>query len=314
MEYDVVLMVTPDKIPLLKTSYEYLIHNLGANIIFLVGSTKCKEEIEKNFYKENRIVFLDEDQVFPGLNYKVIKNLLELICGDSHRTGWFFQQFLKMAFAYRSEHEYYLVFDSDTVPLNPIAYFDHLDKPSFITKKEYYQDYFNTIDTLFNGRVKRVDKNISYISENMIISKSIMIGMIEEIMKNDLLIGESFYEKIMYAIDKRVIMNTGFSEYETYGNYVMTVYPENYRNIKLRTQRLGSFLFGTIPTKAQLEWAAKDYDIISFEEHGKQWLIKKTKSEKIRSRYTAKELFDKYIKISNFLDLLRGRSVVRIDD
>ncbi len=313
MKYDAILMVVQDKIPLLKTSYPYLCSNLGAERIFFVANIKCKQEIEKAF-GNNRIEYYNEDEIMGGLTLSKIKSYLEDLCGDSHRAGWFYQQFLKMAYAYRSRNDYYLIFDSDTVPINRINYFGKDERPNFITKIEYHKPYFDTLDKLFDGEIKRLDKNISYIAENMIINRNIMIEIIDRIMSNQNLVGDTFYERILNAINLDVVMYTGFSEFETYGNYVSTLYPGMYNRIRLKTQRMGSFLFGTEPTKEQLEWAAKDYDIISFETYGRTWLSKKTKSERIRERYTAKEIFDKYIWMYYLWESIRGREVIKYED
>lgn len=313
MNYDVIMMVIPDNIHLLKISCPYLSRNLGADRIIFVANKSCREIINETFLNESGILFLDEETVLQGMTLARIKDILKERCGDPSRAGWFYQQFLKMAYADICANDYYLVFDSDTIPLNPIPYFDKDGKPQFITKVEYHKPYFDTMKVLFNGEVDRVDKAVSYIAENMMINKKIMIEIIDKIMDNENLNGSTFYERILNAIDKKVVYGTGFSEFETYGNYVMTYYPDDYNKIKLRTQRRGSFLFGMDPDSDQLEWAAHDYDIISFEKYGNKWLENKTKSESIRKKYEAKELFDKYIWISHLWDRIRGREVIKYE-
>ena len=314
MKYDVVLMVTIDKIPLLEISIPYIIKNLGADKIYLVANKECENPIKDTFKNYKSVNFINEDNLYEGMTLNSIKEILIDLCGCDKRAGWFFQQFLKMTYAFCCKNDYYLIFDSDTVPLNKITYFDKNGVPFFITKKEYFKPYFDTIKTLFNESVDRFDEKISFIAENMIISKDVMKEMIAEILNNSSLVGNTFYEKILKAIDKDIVMYSGFSEFETYGNYVMKFYPSMYRLKKLRTQRLGSFLFGTNPSKIQLDWASKDYDIMSFESHGKRWLQNKTKSEKVLKRTSAKKLFDRYIKLSNFCDFIRRIPVAKIDD
>ena len=313
MVYDAILMVIPDKVPLLKTSIEYMIKNLGADRIFLVANKSCELLINNELACYDNVLFLDEEAIFDGLNIEKIRDILKDLCGDYGRAGWFYQQFLKMAYAFKSDNEYYLVFDSDTVPLNNIKYFSEDGKPCFITKVEYHKPYFDTLDVLTEGKVRRVDKNISYIAENMIINKKIMVEIIDMIMNNQNLKGDLFFEKILYAISKDVVKYTGFSEFETYGNYIMTNYPSTYNRMKLRTQRRGTFLFGPLPNSEQLEWASKDYDIISFENYGHSWLKNITNSPKIREKYTASQMFRKFIWISNLVDVLRGREVIKYD-
>lgn len=311
IDYDVIIMVTSEKIPLLKCSYKYLRANLGAQNIYLVANKSLKKTIMDTF--ENKVHFIDEESIMDGLTLANVKEILSQRCGDGHRAGWFYQQFLKMAYSFVCTKEYYLLWDADTVPLHEIPYFENVGKPCFIIKKEYYKDYFDTIENLFAGRVSRLNPEISYIAENMIISTKYMKNMIDEISANSNLRGNVFYEKILNAVNPEVVSYTGFSEFETYGNYMDTIYPQVYGHRKLRTQRLGSFLFGTKPCDEQLRWAAKDYDIISFEEHGKQWLKRITRMKVVRKSFDAKQLFTFFIKISNKCDRICRRPYAEVD-
>lgn len=310
-EYDVIIMVTPEKIPLLEASYLYLEQNLGAKNIFLIANKMLEKRITNIW--NSKMKYIDEESIMPGLSLSAIKDILIKKCGDSHRAGWFYQQFLKMAYSQVCKNDYYLLWDADTVPLHKINYFENGETPYFITKKEYYSGYFETIDRLFNGRIGRVNPQVSYIAENMMIHKEYMKEIIEEILANKTLRGDTFYEKILDAIPPRIISCTGFSEFETYGNYMDTMHPGVYKQKKLRTQRLGSFLLGTSPSREQLEWVAQDYDIISFEEHGKQWLKKLTQKRWIQKCFHAQNLFKLFIGISNFNDRICGRPYAKID-
>lgn len=311
MDYDVIIMVTQEKLPVLKVSYSYLKDNLGAKDIYLVANKALEKSIMDIWNGEMH--FLDEESIMPGLSITAVRDILIRKCGDGHRAGWFYQQFLKMAYSAVSRNKYYLLWDADTVPLHTMNYFEDGEHPCFITKREYYQGYFDTINRLFKNKVGRLDPQISYIAENMIVHKEYMQEMIAEIMSNESLEGDTFYEKILDAINPELVSYTGFSEFETYGNYMDTLHPEIYAHKRLRTQRLGSFLFGSQPNKEQLEWAANDYDIISFEEHGKQWLRKLTGKSCIRKHFNAKKMFDFFIEISNFCDRICGRPYAKID-
>ena len=311
--YDAVLMLTESKLHILSVAKDYLVKNLGASRIVIVTKRDCFDKINEIVGCDKRFLIMDEDELYPQLTYSRIAEVLNTICGKTQRAGWFFQQFLKMAYSFVTNRKYYLVFDADTVPLTPIPYFDECGKPQFITKKEFCKSYFDTLDVLFNGEVHRVEQQVSYIAENMIINTGIMREIIRRIENDGRLSGDVFFERILYAIDKNVVHVTGFSEFETYGNYVMTFYPQMYNRVSLRTQRLGTFLLGSQPDKEQLDWASDSYDIISFEDHGKSWLKNKTQKNEIRSKYTAKEMFDRYHKISNFVDRLLLRPVVEID-
>ena len=87
-----------------------------------------------------------------------------------------------------------------------------------------------------------------------------------------MLSGNKYYEKIINAINPEDF-ESGFSEFETYGNYVKLKYPGLYGSLKLRTLRNGSFFVGASPSVDQIKWAKKDFDIMSIE--GKELFISK---------------------------------------
>jgi hypothetical protein len=99
-----------------------------------------------------------------------------------------------MAYSYRSRYDYYLVWDSDTIPLNRIVFFDGDGKGLFTMKNEHHAPYFRTINRLFHGEItKTTDK--SFIAEHMLINKNCMLNMLKNIENNETLAGEPFYEK-----------------------------------------------------------------------------------------------------------------------
>jgi hypothetical protein len=57
----------------------------------------------------------------------------------------------------------------------------------------------------------------------------------------------------------------GFSEFETYGNYVETYHQGAYIFRNHANQRMGSSFFGFSPTEDTLQWLACYYDTVSFE-------------------------------------------------
>ncbi|MDR2342473.1 MAG: hypothetical protein LBD84_05490 [Campylobacteraceae bacterium] len=145
-------------------------------------------------------------------------------------------------------------------------------------KSEHHVPYFKTINTLFDGVIFKLT-NKSFIAEHMMIDKDIMVEIIERIEKNKKISGNKFYEKILYAIDRNEIIGSGFSEFETYGNYVLKYYPEKYRLRELRMLREGSYFINKKDINNNvLNWIAKSYDTVSFEDHETNKMIKKFKS------------------------------------
>jgi hypothetical protein len=144
-------------------------------------------------------------------------------------------------------------------------------------KNEHHVPYFKIINMLFDGSVFKLT-NRSFIAEHMMIDKDIMVEILEKIENNKKINGNNFYEKILYAIDRNEIGGSGFSEFETYGNYVLKYYPEIYCPRELRTLRDGAHFINKADINNDvLNWIAKSYDTISFEDHGTNKMMEKFK-------------------------------------
>ncbi|GMO65489.1 MAG: hypothetical protein Ta2D_11820 [Rickettsiales bacterium] len=66
------------------------------------------------------------------------------------------------------------------------------------------------------------------------------------------------------------MQNFGFSEYETYGNYVLTYHKDKYLTSRLRTLREGYNYFSEIPSTTLLNEVAKNFDTITFKSYHKK--------------------------------------------
>lgn len=260
IKYDLVVMATRKNLSILKIAMPFYKENLDFKTLFVVSPSCLQEEIEK--IKD--LVFVDEDSVFPGLSFEKIQNQIERISGEKKRAGWYLQQFLKLAWAYRCDDEYYVVIDSDTIPLNHIDFINNEGKYLFTSKIEYNMPYFETLNTLFSGAIKRV-VNFSFIAENMIFDTKYVKEMLKQIESNLKLDGNYFFEKIIYAINPQYLLKSGFSEFETYGNYMAEKHKELMEIRTIRTCREAVYILGSMPTVRQLLWAKKDYDLISIE-------------------------------------------------
>ena len=126
--------------------------------------------------------------------------------------------------------------------------------------------------TLFSlKKMETLPGNGSFITEHMIFNVEIMKALIKEIESNISIPGEMFYEKVMNAIDISALPLSGFSEFETYGTFVINRYADRYRYRKLKYLRNGRVFFGNHVTEKELEWASQSYDTISFEHFDAEW-------------------------------------------
>lgn len=162
--------------------------------------------------KEKRCKFVNEDTVLP-----VTKDEIKYIVNGFDRSGWLFQQLLKLGGDHLSSQEHYLILDADTVFINP-KIFEYKGKFIFDCSDEYHKPYFNTYEKLLGTRAKCP---LSFVSHTMLIEKAKLENLRKEIENKHKTV---WYEAIINNIDKTEV--SGFSEYETYGNYVFSHYPK----------------------------------------------------------------------------------------
>lgn len=258
-KWTVIIPIVQNKVYLQELITERIFKYLQCKKIIFIGSNKVCEKIHVN----EKVNYIDEDLLYEGLSYESVQNELILMNTDGKRTGWYLQQFIKMAYSMVCADDFYIVWDSDLIPLREIKHYDEAtNKYLFTMKQEFHKPYFDTINVLFQGSVKKtVDK--SFIAEQMIISRKIMQSLITEIGNDD----KMFWKKILHSCNVEELPKSGFSEFETYGNYVFC--RNEYKNIyNLRTLsccRKGGSFIGIHPSNSVLTWASKDLDMISIE-------------------------------------------------
>ncbi|MBB3187201.1 hypothetical protein [Microbacter margulisiae] len=214
------------------------------------------------FCSINNVIVLDEDKLVPGLTFGEIKKMIENHLNPPYNIGWYFQQFMKLGFALTPyPKENYLVWDADTIPVNFIRFKD--ESSLFFTKtSEYHKPYFDTIYHIL-GLEKTND--YSFIAEHMIFNVPIVKSMISDIERFNVL-GEVWYEKIINAVDKD--QPNGFSEFETYGTYVLNYYPLIYKIQSLKTYRHAGLVYHRLITFKKINILSNlGYHTLSFEEH-----------------------------------------------
>ncbi len=277
--YNAIVLTTPTDFERLQDNYARMVQNLAPRKIVFIGSRKVQELIQQSDV-EGQVGFFDEDELIPFAEvHKIMKELLQTDELPRGVTGWYYQQFLKMQYAFVCKEDYYLIWDGDTVPCKPFSMFREDGLPYLDLKQEYHEEYFHTIGNLFSGMRKCIAK--SFISEHMLIRCDIMKQLIWDIMgssakdaanvvndtaKNHIRTQSPFYEKILRAIRPGQIMNTAFSEFETYGTYVSFRYTDAYGLRNWHSFRLGGeFFHPERMTDEDYAWLGKDFDAISFE-------------------------------------------------
>ncbi len=281
--YDALVLTTPDSFRRLYGQYKYLIRYIPSRRIIVLGSREVGELLEKarpeipGGEDRERLCFLDEEEVLPFARvHDVVRDEMKDILKGRELprgvTGWYYQQFLKLSYAYRCEDEYYLVWDGDTFPCCEFSMFGETPggngsaAPYFDIKREEHAEYFETMGSLIPGMEKVIGP--SFISEHMIFKKDIVLELFGKIESNQDVEGNTFWEKVIRAVGCNRIQRSAFSEYETYGTYVGRTRPVAYKLREWHSFRLGAEFFDpqTISDR-DYEWLGRDFTAISFEKN-----------------------------------------------
>lgn len=180
--------------------------------IYLVAP---KSEYIIDFCNKYNCVFVDENTVL-GIS---IKDINYKPCGVD-RSGWIFQQLLKLNCDNFCNNEYILVADSDTV-FTRKQFFIRNKKMVFDCSDEYHKPYFSAYKKLL-GLNKRFA--LSFVAHHMLFKKSCLAEMKRAIEEHT---NQTWIMAILNNLEQH--QTSSFSEYETYGNYMYA----HYKNMML---------------------------------------------------------------------------------
>ena len=206
---DVVIPTVPkdfEVLLLLVESLKYLKHEV--NKIYIVAPSS-KEIV--SFCDDNELSFIDELDVL-GFGKEYIKYMSNGI----DRSGWLFQQLLKLSGDQFTEMDDYLVVDSDTVFVNYNCFIE-ANKYIFLENDEWNQPYFDAFERLFN--YKTVSK-LSLTSHMMIFNHALLGTMKKEIEQKH---GQKWYDAYISSVIVEEL--SSISDYDTYANWVLYNYP-----------------------------------------------------------------------------------------
>ena len=268
--FKTLVVITPKDCLRLLPLYSRLIANIRYGDICFVGTKDVGDIVCSDARVCESARYIDENEIIPfnDVHSFLAKKMEYILAGRELPrgvTGWYYQQFLKMLYAFMCNDEYYMVWDGDTIPCHEINMFhEESGKPYIDLKHEYHKEYFDTLSIILPGFSKVIER--SFISEHMLIKTEIMRELIIDIEKNESVPGTKFWEKIINAIDVGKIQSSSFSEFETYGTYVAIKHPSVYKLREWHSFRQGGTFFSidTISDR-DFNWLAKDFDAISFE-------------------------------------------------
>ncbi|MFC4102570.1 DUF6492 family protein [Paenibacillus xanthanilyticus] len=168
--------------------------------------------------------FVDENTVLP-----ITKKHIHYRSARWERSGWLFQQLLKLSGDKLVQSEHFLVIDADTVLIRPHR-FHTGGRTTFYTRGWSQPEYFRTYRKLMG---REASSPRSLVTHYMLFEKSKLRELKRIIEARH---GAPWYRAIIDSIDRT--KQFGFSEYETYGNYVYTRYPDRVRLLPARNRAL----------------------------------------------------------------------------
>ncbi|MBB6691489.1 hypothetical protein H7B90_08775 [Cohnella xylanilytica] len=141
------------------------------------------------------------------------------------RSGWLYQQFLKFSGDRVAKRRRFLTMDADTVLVRPHRFLSG-SKTTFYCRGWSQPEYFRTYRRLLG---RKATARSSFVAHYMLFDKAKLAKLKAEIERKH---GIKWYKAIMKSIDRSKPF--GFSEFETYGNYV---YSNNPSSVRMKAAR-----------------------------------------------------------------------------
>lgn len=193
---------------------EYL-HHIRENVNATIGTIYVVAADNNNslqrYCDENNLTFIDEKLV---LGYG--KEAIEYTVNGVNRSGWLFQQLLKLSGESFVKNEHYLIVDADTLLIKPHSFYEN-GKVVFFENTEWHEPYFSAFKKLFGYDARHP---LSLTSHMMLFSVTKLRLMKAEIEKRH---ATSWDKAYLSACDRNV--NSGISDYDTYAQWVLYNFP-----------------------------------------------------------------------------------------
>jgi hypothetical protein len=208
--------------------------------------------------RRKNCTFINEKRVLP-----ITKKDIRYQTKRTNRSGWLLQQLLKLAGGNLTKRKYYLVIDADTILIRPHVFLVN-GKTVFYCRNWSRPEYFRTYKKLLGTKPTA---SRSFVAHYMLFDKSKLSRLKWKI--------EARHKTRWYwAIIKKTNKQSyaGFSEFETYGNFVKAHYPGHLVARSALNKSCSSTPASL--TREQLFRMAQKYRSISF--HKRRWYIRKT--------------------------------------
>ncbi len=151
---------------------------------------------------------VDEDRILP-----IVRADIDYRVGSLDRSGWLFQQLLKLSADTISPQETVLVLDADTVLVRPQS-FTSSGRPVLFHSSEYHEPYFHAYQAVTGLEPA---SRVSCTTHHMLMNRRVLAS-VKALMEETRSV--PWWQAVLDCCDYSSI--SGFSEYELYGNYQLT--------------------------------------------------------------------------------------------
>jgi len=189
---------------------KYVRHPISRIFVVAPDSSKIKAVC----YRKG-CAFIHENTVLP-----LQKKQISYRSKSWERSGWLYQQMLKLGSSSVVKQRHYLVIDADTVLIRPHRFYAN-GKHSFYCRSWSQPEYFVTYRKLLGKKALRPR---SFVTHYMLFDKTKLQSLKDKIEARH---GTKWYKAILKSINRS--KQFGFSEFETYGNYVYSAHPGKVR-------------------------------------------------------------------------------------
>lgn len=155
--------------------------------------------------ERSEVSFMEETKVAP-----VRREDIPYAVQGKDRSGWLLQQLIKLNSDSIVETDHFLVLDADTVLIKPCR-LEVGGRPVLYAAGEYHRPYYEVYEKLLG---KKPGSLLSFVCHYMLFERAVLSRLRKVIEQRS---GKPWAAAIAAAIDKNEA--SGFSEYETYGNF-----------------------------------------------------------------------------------------------
>jgi len=227
--------VTQQTIKLLRFNFNF------RNIYYVVKHVEFCPYLESI---DPAVICVDENKVIPGVSYDALRapgvsdNIIKNQ-GINNRVGWYFQQYLKLGVALHLEglSDHYLVWDADNIPISPFQMFNEDGKVNFCAnpsspKAQGYGKFYKAILGEELQHPSKGGKIFNFVCGYMMFYKPFVREMLDDVQRH--LTARKFkvpgfkgFPWNLHAVAESLIeSNVLFSEFDSYGGWVMEHHPE----------------------------------------------------------------------------------------